>query len=72
MRMLAHVPNTTDELVSTSKVAAILGCSVATVNRMAADGRLAPALQGEGRTGARFFRLADVEALAHNEGQAAS
>ena len=52
-----------DELVSTNEASEILGKSIATVNRMASDGRLPVAVKASGVTGARFFRRADVEAL---------
>jgi len=52
-----------DELVSTSEAADILGCSVGTVNRLAAADRLPIAKQIDGIRGARFYWRADVEAL---------
>ena len=57
------VPQTTD-LLSTSEAAGILCVTVATVNRWAATGKLVPAHQIAGRTGARLFAAADVDALA--------
>lgn len=47
--------------LSTAQAARILGVNVTTVNRMVAAGRLTPVVQGEGRTGARFFDPADVD-----------
>ena len=53
----------TDELLPTKAVAALLGRSVATINRWAQEGRLVPALEMPGDTGARLYRRSDVEAL---------
>lgn len=55
--------NPQQELIPTSEVAAILGKSVATINRWADKGKLEPALELSGLRGARFFRRSDVEAL---------
>lgn len=52
------------DLIPTAEAAKILRRSVATVNRYAAAGDLKPALELGGRTGARLFHRADVEALA--------
>lgn len=51
------------DLVSTREAADILGKSVATVNRLAANGELPVALSGHGLRGARFYRRSDVEGL---------
>lgn len=51
-------------LVTTTQAAQILGKPIGTVNRWALTGRLVPAAQLPGRTGARLYRRADVEALA--------
>lgn len=51
------------DLVSTQEASDILGKSVATVNRLAANGSLAVAAQVSGIRGARFYRRSDVEAL---------
>ena len=52
-----------DDLLTTAQVAERLGKSVATINRMALDDRLTPALVAPGRKGARWYRKADVDAL---------
>lgn len=51
------------DLVSTSEAKDIIGCSIATVNRHAAAGRLPIAKQIDGIRGARLYHRADVEAL---------
>jgi len=51
-------------LITTAEAASILGRPIATVNRWALSGRLVPVTQLPGRTGARLYRRADVEALA--------
>lgn len=48
------------DLLSTSEAAELLGCSVASVNRYAASGRLAIAKQLTGIRGARFYLRTDV------------
>lgn len=57
----------TDDLIPTTEAASILGKSVATVNRWAATGRLAAAVEMPGETGARLFRRSDVLALGSPE-----
>ena len=52
-----------DDLLSTSAVAALVGRSVATVNRWAQEDRLTPAVTMPGATGARLYRRSDVDAL---------
>jgi excisionase family DNA binding protein len=52
-----------DDLVTVSEIAEMRGRSVRTVQRMIASGRLVPAMQLPGKTGAFLFRRADVEAL---------
>lgn len=52
-----------DDLMPTTAVAALLGKSVATINRWAQEKRLVPAVELPGATGARLYRRADVEAL---------
>jgi excisionase family DNA binding protein len=49
-----------NDLISTTEVAEILGVSVATVNRWAAEGQLKPRHEMPGRTGARLFSRRDV------------
>jgi excisionase family DNA binding protein len=53
-----------NELITTAEAAVVLGTSVATVTRLAADGALATAVKAPGQRGARMFRRADVERLA--------
>lgn len=60
-----------DDLIPTKEVSDLLGVSVATINRWAADGREdrpQPALTLPGETGARLYRRADVDAYraSHN------
>lgn len=49
--------------LTTAEVAELLGCHVATVNRMAKTGRLVPVNKLPGRTGANLFAHGDVLAL---------
>lgn len=51
-------------LISTAEAAQLLGRSVGTVNRWAANGRLTTVAKVPGPRGARFFDRAEVEALA--------
>lgn len=61
---ILHLGMQTQDLIPTATVAKMLGKSVATINRWAAEGdRLKPAIDMGGRTGARLFRRSDVEAL---------
>lgn len=60
---------TDDDLIGTAEAAAILDRPVATINRMALDGRLPIAVQMPGRTGARLYRRSDVEALRRVEAE---
>jgi len=53
-----------DELVSTKTVSERLKVTVTTVNRWANTGRLVPAVEMPGETGARLYRLSEVEAFA--------
>lgn len=50
----------------------MLGVSPATVNRWAAAGRVAPAVELPGRTGARLFLRSDVESLRSETDRAGS
>lgn len=61
MRKVSHMPAT--NLLTTAEVAALLGTSVATVNRWAAAGKLPVAHSLPGIRGARLFDRSDVEAL---------
>lgn len=54
----------TEELITTTAAAELLGCSVATVNRKARTGELPPAIEGPGQRGARLYERSTVEALA--------
>lgn len=59
-----------DDLITTKTAADLLGKSVATLNRWAADGRSdrpQPALTLPGETGARLYRRTDVEAYRASE-----
>lgn len=49
-------------LVGAAEAARIIGVHRATVSRLALHGDLPTAVELEGRTGARMFRLDDVEA----------
>lgn len=60
--MRKYVSPMSDDLIGTAGVAERLGVTVATVNRWAKERRLQPAVKLPGRTGARLYRLADVEA----------
>lgn len=54
-----------DDLIGTAEAADILGRTVATLNRWAADKRAdtpKPAVELPGKTGARLYRRGDVEA----------
>jgi len=51
------------DLLSTAAVAQLLDRSVSTINRWASQGRLEPAVDMPGRTGARLYRRSDVETL---------
>ena len=51
------------DLLSTAEVAALLGRRVGTINRWVRIGKLSPVVAMAGRTGARLFDRADVEAL---------
>lgn len=54
-----------DDLIGTAEAAALIGRTVATLNRWAAESREdrpQPALTLPGKTGARLYRRADVEA----------
>lgn len=62
----------TDDIVSTAEAARILGKTVSTVNRWAAEGKLVAVLQMPGETGARLFRRADIEAKRNGEPTEAS
>lgn len=56
-----------DELIPTSTVAKLLGKTVATINRWAAEGRIVPAMKLGPNTGARLYRRSDIEALLADE-----
>lgn len=53
----------TDDFLTTAEAAALLCYSVATVNRMVRRGELTPAIEAPGKTGMRFFRREDIDAL---------
>ena len=52
------------DLLTTRQAAAILGCSVATVHRLEAEGDLPAAHKVDGLRGPKLFARTDVEALA--------
>ena len=52
-----------ETLLTTAEVAEVLGISVPTVNRWAANGRLQPAQKLPGLRGHYLFRAQDVDAL---------
>jgi excisionase family DNA binding protein len=58
------VDNEPSRLLTTRQAAERCGVTVQTVNRWVRENRLTPAVQGEGSTGTRFYRQADVDALA--------
>lgn len=70
MSNAAHMASNLPDLITTAEVAEILGKSVPTVNRWAAEGRLQPAQKLPGQRGAYLFRRADVEALMDTEASA--
>lgn len=61
------------DLLTTRQAAERVGRSVSTLNHYVDTGRLTPALAAPGIRGPRFFRPADVDALAAelNDGDAA-
>jgi len=52
-----------DDIIPTAEAADILGCSVPTILRLVADGKLEVVAQARGITGARFYQRSDVLAL---------
>lgn len=60
--MLPLMTNETD-LIGAQEAARLLHVHRSTLTRMVQAGRLPEALKMEGHTGARLFRIADVEAL---------
>jgi predicted site-specific integrase-resolvase len=60
-----------DALMGTRDVAERLGVSIATVNRMARDGRLTPAIRLPGIRGAQLYARDRIEALADKEARTA-
>lgn len=55
---------TTTDLIGARDAAEILGCSVATVHRHEAEGRLPTAHKVDGLRGPKLFHRSDVESLA--------
>lgn len=55
---------TTPDLLTAAEVARIYGCHVRTVHRLVERGDLPVAVKAPGLRGAKFFRRADVLALA--------
>lgn len=60
------------ELISTAETARLLGKSVATINRWVVLGKIKPAHEMPGETGARLFRRSDVERIVAKRAQAAA
>lgn len=60
-----------DELLTTAEVAQIVGRSVATINRWAAEGKVAVVQKLPGATGAHLFRREAVEHLIDAEAKSA-
>jgi DNA-binding transcriptional MerR regulator len=52
-----------DDLLPTNEVAKLVRRTVATVNRWANEGKLIPAVEMPGETGARLYRRSDVQAF---------
>lgn len=51
------------DIISTSEAAALLKVHPATINRWVLDGKLTPQYEVPGKTGPRFYKRSDVEAL---------
>lgn len=51
------------DIISTSEAAALLKVHPATINRWVLDGKLTPQYEVPGKTGPRFYKRTDVEAL---------
>jgi excisionase family DNA binding protein len=64
--------HTTDQrdLLRSLEAASLLGIDRATFNRWVAAGRIEPAVEFPGKTGARLFARADVEKLARERSAA--
>lgn len=62
MSKVTHMGNEA-ELLSTAEAAALLGKSIATINRWADSGALPVAVKAPGIRGARFFARGAVEAM---------
>lgn len=58
-----YAPRMADDLIPTKAAAALLGVTVATVNRWANEKKIEPAIKMDGTTGARLYRRSDIEAL---------
>ena len=69
MSKVTHMGNEA-ELLSTAEAAALLGKSIATINRWADSGALPVAVKAPGIRGARFFAAAEVEKLRTEAGAA--
>lgn len=62
LRIVVQMPNL--DLLTTAEAASLLDVSIATVNRMADQGKLREAKKFPGIRGARLYKRRDVEALA--------
>jgi predicted site-specific integrase-resolvase len=51
----------TDNLIGSAEVCDMLGIDRGTLSRWVASGRITPAKQLPGRTGARLFQLSEIE-----------
>ena len=56
--------NSPNNLITASAVAEIFGCSVGTVHRMVADGRIVPVQKLSGNLGAYLFDADEIERIA--------
>jgi hypothetical protein len=52
------------DLVGTVEATKIIGCERSSISRWVALGKIKPALQLDGQTGAHLFHRADIEAFA--------
>ena len=60
----------TPDIIPTAEAAALVGVSVATINRWADKGKLPTIAQASGPTGARFFLRSDVATVAEKRRRA--
>lgn len=60
------------DLIGSSRAAALLGIDRATFNRWVSARRVVPAVEFPGKTGARLFHRADIDALIEREPKASA